>query len=107
MSILCLSSYKADVRIDDRCGNTTLHYAVSSNNPELVEFLLRDKDLVEIINKRNNVSYNDDFKTSCLFSLLQFYHYPIHRAAILQCVEVIQVLISYRVKLSTKDKVSN
>lgn len=59
---LCLSflsvslSCKADVRIDDRCGNTALHYAVSSNNPELVEFLLRDKDLVQLINKRNQVT---------------------------------------------------
>ena len=57
VSLFSLSlSCKADVRIDDRCGNTALHYAVSSNNPELVEFLLRDKDLVQLINKRNQVT---------------------------------------------------
>jgi ankyrin repeat protein len=82
-----LLKHKADIRTVDRCGNTVLHYAVSSNNPVLVEYLLECTNLNQFINKTN------EFKQS-----------PIHRAAVLQCVEVIRVLVAYRARLSSKDK---
>lgn len=82
-----LIDYKANINKNDHCDNTTLHYAVSSNNPALVEWLLRDKDLVDIINTRN-----------------RFYQSPLHRAVVLQCVEVISVLMQYRVKQTIRDK---
>ena len=39
----------------------------------------------------------------CVF--LQFHDTPLHRAAVLQSVNVIPILIKYRVKLSSRDKV--
>ena len=47
--------YKANVERRDHCENTTLHYAVASDNHELVEWLLRDKNMHERINAKNRV----------------------------------------------------
>lgn len=49
--------YKANVERRDHCGNTTLHYAVASDDPKLVEWLLKDKNMHEQINSKNTVSF--------------------------------------------------
>ena len=54
-NIVCFCRFNANVERRDHCDNTTLHYAMASDNPKLVQWLIEDKNMIQFINTRNRV----------------------------------------------------